>query len=329
MWQAFMDWLPDLRVGAFEIRDVLSLGMTGLGAYLAWQAIKMGREQSRIAQEQADIAKRQAAIVENQDHILREQLAKKTDLRVSSGSQKQIPKADQSNETLITLTVRNGGNKIADGFYWELMVPDELCCKVELTNDGGAAPGQLAAGESGVFNKLSGHYTDKLFPTSRVEIGKLAVDCEHPATERFWIEWRIGSEDGGVPAEGHARIHYRRMSDGFFAYGTSNLTRLTTNHRRTAGSQWTTRLSEQSTATAQPCFIASPADVVASSAEPQGVERPRVSPIRDAGEPFGINVPSGSSELYALRLGPRQTCFDPLLNPRPLELRDCAEDVHL
>jgi hypothetical protein len=38
MWRALMDWLPDLRVGAFEIRDLVSLVVGGLGAFLAYLA---------------------------------------------------------------------------------------------------------------------------------------------------------------------------------------------------------------------------------------------------------------------------------------------------
>ena len=47
------------------------------------------------------------------------------------------------------------------------------------------------------------------------------------------------------------------------------------------------------------------------------------------GEAFSIDPASGSSKLHTLRLGSCQTCLDPLLNPRPLELRQCREDVQL
>src|SRR5688572_17134435 len=59
MWQALMDWLPDLKVGAFELRDVLSLGMAVLGAYLAWLAIRMGKKQASIVEMQHQIVTRQ------------------------------------------------------------------------------------------------------------------------------------------------------------------------------------------------------------------------------------------------------------------------------
>jgi hypothetical protein len=88
MWQQLMDLLPDLHVGAFELRDLFGLVMAGLGAVLAWRSIQLGKEQKRIGLEQADIAKRQeqldieqskiakrqAELLEGQNKIFEEQL---------------------------------------------------------------------------------------------------------------------------------------------------------------------------------------------------------------------------------------------------------------
>src|SRR5688572_26505256 len=59
MWQVLMDWLPDLRVGTFEIRDLASLIVAGLGAFLAYLAIKLGKEQAAIAKRQGEITEQQ------------------------------------------------------------------------------------------------------------------------------------------------------------------------------------------------------------------------------------------------------------------------------
>lgn len=50
-----MEWLPDLRVGTFEIRDLLGLVMTVVATYLAWLAIKMGREQDAVTAKQMEL----------------------------------------------------------------------------------------------------------------------------------------------------------------------------------------------------------------------------------------------------------------------------------
>src|SRR5688572_9558231 len=60
MWQALMDWLPDVRVGTFEIRDLVSLVVGSLGAFLAYLAIKLGKEQAKIAERQFQIQEVQA-----------------------------------------------------------------------------------------------------------------------------------------------------------------------------------------------------------------------------------------------------------------------------
>ena len=52
MWRALMDWLPDLKVGTIEIRDVVSLVVALLGGVLAFMAIRLNRRQAHIAETQ-------------------------------------------------------------------------------------------------------------------------------------------------------------------------------------------------------------------------------------------------------------------------------------
>jgi hypothetical protein len=114
MWRALMDWLPDLRVGAFEIRDLVSLVVGGLGAFLAYLAIKPGKEQ-------AAISKRPAEIAETQHQILQEQLARRAvaDMSITQG----IPIRD--GRVLARVYVENNGSKSISEYNWEFIVPEE------------------------------------------------------------------------------------------------------------------------------------------------------------------------------------------------------------
>lgn len=78
MWQRFLDWLPDLQVGAFEVRDLLALTVGSLGVLLAYLAIKLGRAQ-------ANISARQAAIAENQYRIQMIQLGQQPAIELIPG----------------------------------------------------------------------------------------------------------------------------------------------------------------------------------------------------------------------------------------------------
>src|SRR5688572_5372644 len=107
MWQALVDLLPDLKVGAFELRDVANLIVGVLGVILAYLAIRMGQ--------------RQAAIAEMQHKIWETEQAKQTDLRVIvTGQDRQWDQQTSDyGDSIVKLSVHNGGNRSADGFYWE------------------------------------------------------------------------------------------------------------------------------------------------------------------------------------------------------------------
>jgi hypothetical protein len=59
MWHQLTDWLPTVHVGSFELRDIVSLIVAGVGAYLAWLAIKLGRSQAKIAALQHEMLRQQ------------------------------------------------------------------------------------------------------------------------------------------------------------------------------------------------------------------------------------------------------------------------------
>jgi hypothetical protein len=151
MWDWLMDWLPDLRVGAFEIRDLLSLGMAALGAYLAWLAIKMGRAQKRLGEEQkaiaerqerldieqASIARRLAEITEVQHRLMMDQAARKPRVEVAFGG---IEKMGTHNE--FPLLALNLGDKPVPGFHFSVAVPQAPFIRVLEGIDGGEMVGK-------------------------------------------------------------------------------------------------------------------------------------------------------------------------------------------
>ena len=134
MRQRLVDWLASLTYGEIlgGLRDVLSVGMAALGAYLAFLAIKLGKEQTRIGREQTEIAKRQEAldveqgliakrqaeIAETQHRVLQEQLSRKADLEMELVHDVSTPI-----ETGIKLRVKNKGLQVSSGVLLELLRP--------------------------------------------------------------------------------------------------------------------------------------------------------------------------------------------------------------
>src|SRR5687768_13481043 len=107
MWQALMDWLPDVHIGTFEIRDLANLIVATVGLVLAGYAVRMGREQGRIA-------KRQAEIAERQDALIREQLENRPLVRVMIGGQTRSD-LEPETDTIVQLVIKNLGRGVADG----------------------------------------------------------------------------------------------------------------------------------------------------------------------------------------------------------------------
>ena len=75
LWNDLMWLLPDLSgKETFEVvRDFLSLGVAALGTYLAWRAIRMGRDQKRLGEEQRDLSKDQKQLAQDQKAIAERQ----------------------------------------------------------------------------------------------------------------------------------------------------------------------------------------------------------------------------------------------------------------
>jgi hypothetical protein len=68
MWNRLMDWLPDLSLGdALQVLvGTVGLIVGGIGTWLAWKAIQMGREQDKFTQRQMEIIEEQKKLLEEQ-----------------------------------------------------------------------------------------------------------------------------------------------------------------------------------------------------------------------------------------------------------------------
>ena len=155
-------------------------------------------------------------------HILEEQLSKKTDLRVVvDGVRTEF---DENNAFLgsnkIRFSVHNGGNKSADGFYWEILFDEDLVNRMNFMNEKGhAVPIKIShQSETETYFKVDGHYTHKLFPYSGIEVACLFVDRQDRALDAFYVRWRIRGEDGMVPPTGLATLKFKRQNDTSYTW---------------------------------------------------------------------------------------------------------------
>jgi hypothetical protein len=195
IWRSLMNMLPDLKSGTFEVRDLLNLFMTALGAYLAWQAIKMGREQSVIARRQGEIAEAQHA-------IMQQQLTKVPKLKFESHGQFK-------DEGLVELTViiKNRGRGIAEDCYWEILLPYNtsehpfLAPLSSLHN-------HLVGYKNHVYRAYGKHYQAKIFPDTEMQILTVVVGLAQ-LREGFKILWRIECEDKRFPEEGYSLMGFQ------------------------------------------------------------------------------------------------------------------------
>jgi hypothetical protein len=158
------------------LRDVLSLLLAALGAWLAWISFKMGRES---VSSRAD---------------LQFQL---TQLLMDEPGRRCV------------LYVTNAGRRTADGFYWHIYVPADIEFKYALPDAEEDENMLVLHGESKVYVGISGHVAKKLFAGHRAELGFLVV--EH--YERFEVLWAINAEDGRFPPDGYGRLDAECVND--------------------------------------------------------------------------------------------------------------------
>jgi hypothetical protein len=215
VWNNLIAPFPDIVPGQFELRDLANVAIGGLGVVLTVMAFILGPRQLRMQAKE-------------HDRWLAEQ-TKFMDLRPTAPSQRPNPNptnfggVDVPHRLIVTLRVLNGGDKTADGFYWEALIPRDLYAAVKFCDENGddveMRVCRLSTADEDTFDKVDGHYPHKLFPYSAAPVAYLAVQNTFPRTAEFWIKWRISCEDGGEPKKGgHAKIHFQRVAGTYATF---------------------------------------------------------------------------------------------------------------
>ena len=176
-WVAF--WGP-------VFRDIASLVLGGLGAYLAYLAIKMGREQGRIAARQADIA-------ETQHRIMLEQMAARPDLACEI--RRNTDDAADAEDFL--LVIANRGNKIARDITYKIACPGFAWEQLDVRMTVGQ-PGRQLFGDTWIW-ALGGTIERPLFPSDFVTIVGFSVS--RPDDNPVYFNWRVACDGGTFPSD--------------------------------------------------------------------------------------------------------------------------------
>src|SRR5687768_14569876 len=128
-------WLPDVS-WQFELGDLANLVVAVVGAYLAWLAIKMGREQDAVSAKQmvimegqkglleelGKLERKQTDIAEKQERMLDAQRALRP-LVISAQNAERYP---DGRRVKIQVELLNLGSKPASSMHWNLKVPIEV-----------------------------------------------------------------------------------------------------------------------------------------------------------------------------------------------------------
>jgi hypothetical protein len=174
------------------------------------------------------ISMRQMVMQAEQHKFFEEQLAKKTDLRVivqgvtNSFGNTMGSGAEIQEHTTIRFHVHNGGNKSADGFYWEILVPEAIAHWFTFINGEGEEVDSKISHQSATehYRKIDGHYTQKLWGFTGLQVARLSFLTTLPMLAGFTVKWRIRGEDGMVPPEGLAFIKLKRIEDGTYVWSS-------------------------------------------------------------------------------------------------------------
>lgn len=207
MWQPFLDWLPDLKVGTFEIRDLASLIIGGLGAFLAYLAIKLGKEQAkggkRLEKLTADLAAfqfRLKEISEQQHEYLWEQIRRKAILSLTH--KRMYPDSGVLDVTVnYVVQVTNTGNKICREFLWSLALPQSALPFLVFPKGV-----EIHDSLDGTFpvRRIEGVFAKTLFPGQTSVVTSFKVQRAallEKDSESLQILWSILSDDGRFPSD--------------------------------------------------------------------------------------------------------------------------------
>jgi hypothetical protein len=168
------------------------------------------------------LTKRQGEIAEAQHRFFQDETSKTTDLRVIVEGMTNTMTSDASVPTTVRFAVHNGGNKSADGFYWELLIPAALSHMIGFFDEDGAVLQSKWShlSETEHYRKIDGHYTHKLWGYTGVEVARIRFDGKIDVLQEFFVKWRIRGEGGMVPplGSGLAFIKLKRVADGTYEW---------------------------------------------------------------------------------------------------------------
>jgi hypothetical protein len=210
---AWFPWWWDATLGLPRVQVVLAAASAlltlGLGVIAWW-----------LAKRQVEIAKRQMDMQKEQHNFFMTEFAKKTDLRIIVPGIGHQVGSHMETTTTIRFNAHNGSDKSADGFYWEILVPQNIAHLTRFVDDDGneleSHISHISATEH--YQKRDGHYTHKLFPRSGLEVAQLQITGLPSQLQEFAVKWRIRGEDGMIPPEGLAFIKFKRLPDQSYAW---------------------------------------------------------------------------------------------------------------
>jgi hypothetical protein len=225
------DALPDVFSPEWfaAVRDLLSVGLAALGAWLAWLSIKMGREQDAVTVKQMDLMEgqkdllaelkaleaKQADIAEVQHRMVMEQAARRASLTLADR-----PMSNDGSKVHLALAIKNGGQSAAEGIYWHVFVDATVDAEVDF---------QFRRISERVVEGDVVHYRgfadQPIFPTRSVNICSPVIGIAR--LNQCEIRWQLVCRDGVFPADGqHGAIRVGRdgeVTRTNYAYATFNL----------------------------------------------------------------------------------------------------------
>lgn len=157
----------------------LSIGAIGIG---------LGVLGYRITQRQGEIA-------EEQHRLMREQLARRCDLRMEL---KHTKLADQ--RIRFDVAARNVGRKSTNKFYWHFWIPDAPAYGAFVVGRVEQTPVETSTIEARPHRHYAGLQRQPVFQDRPVRFGQFELDAE-AAVGVTRLFWRLETSDGGFPSE--------------------------------------------------------------------------------------------------------------------------------
>lgn len=172
------DHFPEIKRGSLEIRDLVSLTITALGAFLAYLAIKLGREQTKIAAKMM-------AIWEKQDQLLSEQLTRRAvlTLEVRGSSYGYTDEGLTIMRAQHSFHLVNSGSKLAKDIYFKFTAPWESHCKPQFVVTEGTSflaseEEWLSEDEANIF--VEGRCSRPIYPGQEIRCAEAFVEMPRP-----------------------------------------------------------------------------------------------------------------------------------------------------